>query len=69
LVHRTINTRSIMLKQELITKIAELKKQRKATLGSTFRLGAAVINTRLTKSIEKYEGQLNRYKHNTNSNG
>mgnify|MGYP003127083521 FL=1 len=58
-----------MNKQELITKIAELKKQRKATLGSPFKLGAAAINTRLTKSIEKYEEQLNNYKHNTKSIG
>ena len=58
-----------MNKQELITEIAELKKQRKATLGSSFKIGAAVINTRLTKSIEKYEEQLNNYKHNTKSIG
>jgi len=56
-----------MNKQELITKIAELKKQRKATLGSPFKIGAAVINTRLTKSIEKYEEQLNNYKYNASN--
>ena len=52
-----------MTKQEIQDKLKDLRQQQQASANErVFKMGAAIVNAKVTKLIEKYENKLNKLK-------